>query len=118
MVGWIEAPSDDTSGESTDGEYQLVVLTFAGGWYRLRLPKLSGSKVSKHGFGNLSPSKANFGSPPKFPSIPHQARSISGSSATGRLDKGKEKERDAEKKESRNCTLEEFRRFGRWDGWG
>jgi hypothetical protein len=36
-----------------------------------------------------------------------------------RLDKGKEKEKkDAGEKQSRKCVLEEFRRFGRWDGWG
>lgn len=37
---------------------------------------------------------------------------------TTRPDKGKDKERQSEKKESRQCTLQEYRRFGRWDGWG
>jgi len=33
------------------------------------------------------------------------------------MDKAKGKEQEKEKKESRDCVLLEFRRFGRWDGW-
>ncbi|KAF4619704.1 hypothetical protein D9613_005140 [Agrocybe pediades] len=114
VVGWIEAPSDGSS-DAPNKEFQLIVLTFTGGWYRLRIPKLPGS--SKRGSGQ-SPSKGSFGSPPKLSSIPQHIGSISGSSVTGRLDKGKEKQQSSDKKESRNCSLEEYRRFGRWDGWG
>ena len=92
----------------TAPDYQLIALTFTGGWYRLSLPKIGGS---------LSTGLAS-GSPPKS-SLGHHTRSVSGSSATGRLEKGKEKEKDREeKKDSRNCILQEYRRFGRWDGWG
>jgi hypothetical protein len=31
------------------------------------------------------------------------------------MDKGKEKEKEGE--ENRECALQEYRRFGRWDGW-
>lgn len=104
--------SDDLSEAAPD--YQLIALTFTGGWYRLSLPKPgSSSKQSGGSFPSLA-----SGSPPKSSLGPH-TRSVSGSSATGRLDKGKEKEKDRdEKKDSRNCTLQEYRRFGRWDGWG
>jgi hypothetical protein len=37
----------------------------------------------------------------------------------GRTVKGKEREgTDKEGKESRECILLEYRKFGRWDGWG
>ncbi|KDR83857.1 hypothetical protein GALMADRAFT_262220 [Galerina marginata CBS 339.88] len=115
VVGWIQVSPENssTSAPSTSTrEYQLAVLTFTGGWYRLALPKLAG--LSKR---PQSPSSFASGSPPKLSNVLH-ARSISGSSSTGRPDKGKEKERENDKKESRNCTLQEYRRFGRWDGWG
>ncbi|PPQ67816.1 hypothetical protein CVT26_007063 [Gymnopilus dilepis] len=118
VVGWIEAPPEDTPVPSTSTstskptrEFQLVVLTFTGGWYRLALPKLSGSSKQPVSSGSQT------GSPPKASHMSH-ARSISGSSMTARHDKGKDKERQNEKKESRECTLQEYRRFGRWDGWG
>ncbi|KAJ7742496.1 SVP1-like protein 2 [Mycena maculata] len=104
VVGWIEAP------DRGDGpvEYQLVALTYAGGWYRLSLPNASSSKT---------PALAST-SPPKSSSMPRQ-RTSSGSSVLSRFDKGKEKEKkDGGEKQSRKCVLEEFRRFGRWDGWG
>ena len=65
-----------------------------------------------------SPSSVSLsGSPPKVTSIP-RTRTASGSSLITRLDKGKEKEREKDGKENRECSLLEFRRFGRWDGWG
>jgi hypothetical protein len=57
------------------------------------------------------------GSPPKSISTP-RPRTSSSSSMISRLDKGKDKEREKEAKESRECSLQEYRRFGRWDGWG
>jgi len=109
VVGWINLTDDPSQ---TAPDYQLIALTFTGGWYRLSLPKVGSS--SKRSSGSFSAS----GSPPKSSLGPH-TRSVSGSSATGRLDKGKEKEKDREeKKYSRNCILQEYRRFGRWDGWG
>ena len=105
VVGWIEGPSSDTS--VTGNEYQLIALTYTGGWYRLSLPAFGNSAVSP---------AAPFlsGSPPRQSSITRQ-RAGSGGSTTSR-DKGKEKEKDS--KEKRDCVLQEFRRYGRWDGWG
>ena len=110
VVGWISVSSDDPLQVPSTPEYQLIALTFSGGWYRLSVPKVTSKAASYAPSGSLS------GSPPKSPQTPY-ARSATGSSSTVRLDKGKEKERDKEKKESRNCTLQEYRRFGRWDGW-
>ncbi|KAF7301372.1 WD-REPEATS-REGION domain-containing protein [Mycena indigotica] len=92
VVGWIEAPGQ----ESGPIQYQLLALTYAGGWYRLSLPKAA---ANNHG----SPSKPG-----------HQRTSSGSSSVKG---KGKEK-KDGSQKQSHKCVLEEFRRFGRWDGWG
>jgi hypothetical protein len=109
MVGWIEAP-DDKNTSSGPVEYQLVALTYAGGWYRLSLPTVRSSKatasaVSIHAGLSTSPPKS-------------RQRTSSGSSALSRFDKGKEKEKKDGEKQSRKCVLEEYRRFGRWDGWG
>jgi hypothetical protein len=103
VVGWIEAPNDESTGGGAV-EHQLVALTYAGGWYRLSLP----AARSKSGASDSSTSL------PKS-----RQKTESGSSVISRLDKGKEKEKkDAGEKQSRKCVLEEFRRFGRWDGWG
>lgn len=116
-VGWIKVASEDPAAPPDTTEYQLVALTFTGGWYRLALPKLAGraktSSAGPFGAGNMS-----VGLPPRAP-LASRAGSVAGSSAS-RPDKGKEKEREKDKgkKESRNCTLQEYRRFGRWDGWG
>jgi WD repeat-containing protein 45 len=109
-VGWIEAPRE----EGQPGEFQLIVLTYSGGWYRLSLPS-SGSSA-QGAFSPRHPISPSSSSPPSIKSFAakQRARSSSGSSARGR-DKGKEREHD---KEGRDCTLQEFRRFGRWDGWG
>lgn len=117
VVGWIEAPAEDPPAPSNTKEFQLIALTYTGGWYRLSLPKLTG-RASKRASGSFKASPLSSGSPPQ-PSHVSRAASIAGSTAS-RLDKGKERERDKEKdkKESRNCTLQEYRRFGRWDGWG
>ncbi|KIM90669.1 hypothetical protein PILCRDRAFT_811126 [Piloderma croceum F 1598] len=114
-VGWIETPiPDSTDGRGPANEYQLIALTYTGGWYRLSLP---GS-----GTPNTPPTSASrgvsvSGSPPKSTSTP-RPRTSSNSSTISRLDKGKDKEREKDGKESRECTLQEYRRFGRWDGWG
>ncbi|KAH9482816.1 WD repeat domain phosphoinositide-interacting protein 3 [Psilocybe cubensis] len=119
VVGWIQVSSEEAANPSTTSssplEYQLIVLTFTGGWYRLSLPKLTGT--SNPPPGRHPPSSSSSSSfKPKHAS---QSKSISGSSATARPDKGKERARgDSDKKESRNCILQEYRRFGRWDGWG
>lgn len=109
IVGWIQAPALDNS----EPEHQLVALTYTGGWYRLSLPNTTPAVITPPSSPRGIPS-----SPPKAtPSMP-RPRTSSNSSTISRLDKGKEKERDKEGKESRECVLQEYRRFGRWDGWG
>ncbi|KAJ3511503.1 hypothetical protein NLJ89_g4065 [Agrocybe chaxingu] len=119
VVGWIQGPAEDLSQATSTPNHQLIALTFTGGWYRLSLPKLTAH--NKRASGSTSPSGLMSSSPPKSSQLP-RAHSVSGSSVTSRADKGKgkekEKEREKEKKESRNCTLQEYRRYGRWDGWG
>lgn len=113
MVGWIQAPVEDV--ESNQVEHQLVALTYTGGWYRLGLPKkLSSAAVVPTSPIGASPLSA---SPPSVKSKKHNPRSYSGSSFS-KNDKGKEREgSDKDGKESRDCKLEEYRKFGRWDGW-
>ena len=103
VVGWITVASE-LAGVAP--EFQLVVLTYSGGWYRLALPP----KVSQ-----VSPLVA--GSPPKSPSEARQ-RTSSISSIMSLPEKGKGKEREKERKGSRELVLQEYRKYGRWDGWG
>lgn len=107
VVGWIEGPSSDPN--QPMNEYQLVALTYTGGWYRLSLPSFSNSTVPSNAIPPLSTS------PPGHSSTV-RPRASSGASLAGRSEKGKEKEREG--KEKRDCILQEFRRYGRWDGWG
>lgn len=99
-------------------EYQLIALTYTGGWYRLSIPTTSGHVAV------TSPASPVTGpvsvSPPSARGLPmHRPRSSSGSSVISRAGKGRERDREKEKeKESRQCVLREFRRYGRWDGWG
>jgi WD repeat-containing protein 45 len=133
VVGWIEAPSRQPGAEL---EHQLLALTWTGGWYRLGLPASHDSRVTPA--ASSSP-LAGTSSTPGSPGIPgrtplgstpmpppsvtslaksgvKRAKSISGTVLSGgRSEKGKERER--ENKEGSDCVLEEFRRFGRWDGW-
>lgn len=106
VVGWIQAPPNDNPESAGPGamEHQLVALTYTGGWYRLSLPNAD-SAINIP----ISPSSGS----PRVPINLQRQRTSSGSSI-GRSDKGKEKE----EKESGECVLREFRRFGRWDGWG
>ncbi|KAG8704465.1 hypothetical protein FRC09_003512 [Ceratobasidium sp. 395] len=115
-------------------EYQLVALTYSGGWYRLSLPPIAGV---------ISPAETRPATPPGgrpggsvLSSSPKDASVLSGTVTRGKgaesgrvTDKGKEREgrgkgkgdsevKEVKEKQSRQCTLEEFRRFGRWDGWG
>lgn len=146
VVGWVQVGTEDHASEgggpSSSGvmEWQLIALTYLGGWYRLALPThengrkrekggsggsiSGGGSVSGSGSGRESGGKRTggmlgpsplgpvgsvaFGSPPKG-----MGRRGSSGSTTRGGEKGKERE-----KESRECVLQEYRRFGRWDGWG
>jgi len=115
-VGWIEAPTDPHSTAAAPPPapvYQLIALTYTGGWYRLALP----SKKPSSATGTVQTNVTSSGLVRSG-----RARSPSGSSVTGggRVDKGKGvSSRDSDRKEGgRDCTLMEFRRFGSWDGWG
>ncbi|TFK28838.1 hypothetical protein FA15DRAFT_678233 [Coprinopsis marcescibilis] len=100
VVGWVDASSpDENSSRGQVPEYQLIALTFTGGWYRLSLPPIRGS--GKDG-SSLLKAAASLTSKPRSTSGSHKS------------DKGKEKE----EKQSRDCILQEYRKFGRWDGWG
>ncbi|KAH7920810.1 hypothetical protein BV22DRAFT_1179961 [Leucogyrophana mollusca] len=113
VVGWIEVPSDHTDpGRGSTTEHQLVALTYTGGWYRLSLPSTGVPSVPP----SPRPGTPTSSSPPKPAYIRQRTSSVS--SVTSRPEKGKEKERDKERKESRECILQEYRKFGRWDGWG
>ncbi|CCM04827.1 uncharacterized protein FIBRA_07020 [Fibroporia radiculosa] len=121
IVGWIQVPSEDQD-NGTAMEYQLIALTYTGGWYRLSLPRpgasstVSTTSTSPHAALSTSPPRSL---PPSVKAISKaRPRSSSNSSFAGRSDKGKGREHDKEGKESHECILREYRRFGRWDGWG
>lgn len=127
-VGWIEAPTTTPTPTTTTTtphsaaaasaapppapEYQLIALTYTGGWYRLALPNKKPSSAPGAQTNVSSSGSIRSGRP----------RSPSGSSVAGggRGDKGKGvSSRDSDRKDGgRDCTLMEFRRFGTWDGWG
>ncbi|KAH7916340.1 WD40-repeat-containing domain protein [Hygrophoropsis aurantiaca] len=114
VVGWIEIPIDQgQAGPDSPVEYQLLALTYTGGWYRLSLPPTSAPSNPPSPRSSTSISHS-----PTKSSIPPRQRTSSVTSITSRSDKGKDKERDKDRKESRECILQEYRKFGRWDGWG
>jgi len=128
-VGWIEVPVVVTpplppqAHKASSGqrptpppsrqvsiEHQLVALTFSGCWYRLSPPSSPSSKTASESGGSSSSSR----------------RMSSSSTVTTKItEKGKDraKREDGEgdpyaDRPGRDCTLVEFKRFGRWDGWG
>lgn len=144
-VAWIHAPADSKDDAVQEGgkqEFQIIVINYSGGWYRLGLPSSGSSAQSQSHSHTQTSSKKDSGSRPasvlggsplpsglRSPSPFLRPRSSSGTSVSGRrLDKGKgkevdrererDKERERDAKEGHLCTLLEFRRYGRWDGWG
>ena len=95
----------------TAPEYQLIALTYSGGWYRLALPGPT-SSGSKGDLRNPPKSSKSMGTPSRA------------STPTGRKvslrEEGKQPRASGEDKSivSTSLRLEEFRRFGRFDGWG
>jgi WD repeat-containing protein 45 len=97
-VGWIEAPTDphSTAAAATPPApvYQLIALTYTGGWYRLALP----SKKPSSATAGTAQTNVTFSGPVRS----GRARLPSGSSVTGggRVDKGKGVSlRDSDRKE-------------------
>lgn len=107
VVGWIKVPAKT---EESVQEYQLVALTYSGGWYRLSLP-LKGPLVNH----------SNVSDVPQDPhhrvSSTSRQRTSSVSSINSLPDRGKGKQRD-KGRDSHDLILEEYRKYGRWDGWG
>ncbi|KAK7470772.1 Phosphatidylinositol 3,5-bisphosphate-binding protein [Stygiomarasmius scandens] len=101
VVGWIQYSNDNTNTNNPDSssEPQLIALTYSGGWYRLALPKSSLTLPTS--------------SPTRTTDSHTRKTSIS---SIDSLDKGKGKEKEKDGK-ANECTLQEFRRYGRWDGW-
>ncbi|KIM25202.1 hypothetical protein M408DRAFT_331305 [Serendipita vermifera MAFF 305830] len=108
-------------------DYQLVALTFTGGWYRLSLPNQSEPT------DRSSTPEPYQGSGGAKRSAPRQPESIAPSERTGsgspqlatkrladqkRRDSSRRRGSDAQVNDTNQCHLEEFRRYGRWDGWG
>ncbi|KAI1796273.1 WD40-repeat-containing domain protein [Ganoderma leucocontextum] len=128
VVGWIQVSPEDQveHGRALSVEHQLVALTYTGGWYRLSLPTSSSSSAApaSHSPSPVPPTAPSLRDPGPLSTSPPSVktlsmamtrpRSYSGSSFGSRPEKGKERE----EKPGRECVLREFRRFGRWDGWG
>ncbi|PCH41275.1 SVP1-like protein 2 [Wolfiporia cocos MD-104 SS10] len=112
VVGWIQAPTQEQ--DASVLEPQLIALTYTGGWYRLSLPTFTAAAKPHI---SAMPSSGSTILAPSVRSRTHP-RSTSGSTIASRPDKGKQRERAKDSKDSRECILREFRRFGRWDGWG
>ncbi|KAG8863751.1 hypothetical protein FRB96_007588 [Tulasnella sp. 330] len=136
-VGWIEVPvvvtppseaptaaqSSKASGSKTTApkpapqqlrqtqtDYQLVALTFSGCWYRLSVPS-SLSSTNTTGAGAGSSSSRRFSSSSSY------TATEKGKGKSKRKDESYAGDMDDERPE-RECSLIEFKRFGRWDGWG
>ncbi|OBZ76911.1 WD repeat domain phosphoinositide-interacting protein 3 [Grifola frondosa] len=110
VVGWIQVPSDDQTDHriGSIAEHQLVALTYTGGWYRLSVP----TSVASTRVQTPVPSSGIHisASPPSVKTISMaRPRSSSGSSFTGRPDKGKERERDKDGKDSRELDALAFK---------
>lgn len=127
VVGWIEAPATNPDvGNRT--EYQLVALTYSGGWYRLALPapSLTSTPISKS-----PPTSRASASPPSTPKLRRRsadagpssprssaprAPSVASSAGRGRGSEANFSEAEREHTGS-DCSLVEYRRYGTWDGW-
>ena len=162
VVGWIHIATEDHQhtpqsgdirgdirGDSRVLEWQLIALTYLGGWYRLSLPTKDrekeqencsvggsvsggsynesfrtsvgidrpGRRASGHDDPAPSPLRPGGLGSVAYESPTKASRRESSASMPKRAEKGKDKDGEKEK-HSRDCVLEEYRRFGRWDGWG
>lgn len=95
----------------TPPQYQLIALTYSGSWYRLSLPGSTSPGVT----GDLRNSPKSS----KSAGTPTRASTPTGYKGSLR-EEGKQRRASGEVKSnvSSSLRLEEFRRFGRFDGWG
>ncbi len=96
----------------TAPQYQLIALTYSGGWYRLSLPG-STSPGSTSDLKNFPKSSKSVGGTPTRASTPTGHRGSLREEAKQRRASG-----EVKSNVSSSLRLEEFRRFGRFDGWG
>ncbi|KAG8825715.1 hypothetical protein FRC17_008559 [Serendipita sp. 399] len=110
-------PSSPISPQSPpEPQYQLVALTYTGGWYRLSLPQ---SSEPNERAGTPEPyqgqSRNNQGRTSATITDSSSQRSVDSRTSGA---KSRRRNSDAQRADSTTCQVEEFRRFGRWDGWG
>ncbi|KAF8338727.1 WD40-repeat-containing domain protein [Cantharellus anzutake] len=145
VVGWIQVPVrvEEEFVEEEVMQYQLLALTYSGCWYRLSIPSSSvtsslvSSAVSGTALtgqvpplaspppsiaGGAVPSPKDTRHPHRTPSAPRSTTSLPLPSSArphrSSPTRGKKGEGNVDsEKRGRECVLEEFRRFGRWDGW-
>ena len=104
---------------SSSPEYQLVALTFTGGWYRLSLP----NNETKDRAGTPEPYQGpSKSSQPTARRSDNQRRTdspqLGGSRRSSEQKRASPRRNSDAQDDNGKCQLEEFRRFGRWDGWG
>jgi WD repeat-containing protein 45 len=109
--------------QPTQPEYQLIALTFTGGWYRLSLPHpnepadRAGTPEPYQGKKRPNPRPGESKTPTERSGSPQLAAKRLGDQRK-HGDASKRRSSDAQVADTSRCHLEEFRRFGRWDGWG
>jgi len=118
----IRPQSPSSTPSVSQVEYQLIALTYGGGWYRLSLPNAPKDRPSRPG------SPVGKGRPIKPGGTSVSGRSSLGAggspklspfaSSHGSASKKNEPSRRSSEPDNIMCEQEEFRRFGRWDGWG
>lgn len=100
-------------------EYQLVAVTFTGGWYRLSLPHNGPPRSgTPEPYQGKSQSARGGTRTSKGPSSVAGSVTSSVTSARKQSEPARRRSSDAKEGGNTECILEEFRRFGRWDGWG
>lgn len=109
-------PSKEISSPSTVGEpeYQLIALTFSGGWYRLSLPGSSGTGTGQGGDPKSPSTKSS-----RSAGTPSRTSTPTGRQGSIREEsKQRRSSGEGSPNSSNSLSLQEFRRFGRFDGWG
>lgn len=109
------AQSKDPSGKASPApEYQLIALTFTGNWYRLSLP--TNEPASRP--GTPDPYQGSTRASGRFGENERAGSPQFGSRRSGDQKRTSPRRNSDSQGGSSQCQLEEFRRFGSWDGWG